>query len=271
MMVTQEQKNSFAQNGYLLVPGVLTPQQVKSLREYLRPKFETPAEQRPKGDTDHVMFNVFSRNPALRWLLFHEPTRQILRGLLGEDFVVLRETSAHFEVFGGWHKDTTAQERAGQTFHLEPEYLMVEVAYYLQDNSAEFGGGLDVRPGTHRERDRYAAPKKDDLSSKLRGVRDRVFGAPDENKNNLSVPSKAGDLVIFDFRVNHQATQRTSTNPPPDRQKMAIFIACSRNTPQVQRYHDYIASRPDYGYLQGGFSYPEDFARDAKAHGINMP
>ena len=270
-MITQEQKNSFASNGYLHVPGILTQDQVRSLREYLRPKFETAPENRPKGDTNKVMFDVFSRNPAIRWLLFHEPTREVLRGLLGEDFVVLRETSAHFEMFGGWHKDTTSQERAGQTFHWDRDYLMVEVAYYLQDNSAEFGGGLDVRPGTHRQKDKYATPRKDDLSSKVREVRNRVFGAPDENKNSLSVPSKAGDLVIFDFRVNHQATQRTSSNPPPDKQKMAIFIACSRNTPHVQRYHDYIASRPDYVYLQGGFSYPEDFARDAKAHGISMP
>jgi hypothetical protein len=231
----------------------------------LRPKFEAPAEHRAKGDLDNVMLDVFSRNPAIRWLLFHEPTRQVLRGLLGDDYVVLREAGAHFEMFGGWHKDTTAQERAGHTFHWDPDYLMVEVAYYLQDNSEEYGGGVDVQPGTHQQRDRYATPKKADL---YRRIRDRVFG---ESNDSLSVPSKAGDLVIFDFRLNHRATQRTSSNPPPDRQKMAVFIACSRNTPHVQRYHDYIASRPDYVYLQGGFSYPKDLARDAEAHGINMP
>jgi hypothetical protein len=268
-MITRAQKKSFTSNGYLLVPGVLDQEQVRSLREYLRPKFDTPAEDREKGDLDQAMFDIFSRNPPIRWLLFHQPTQEVLRGLLGDDFVVLRETSAHFELFGGWHKDTTAQERVGQSFQWDRDYLMVEVAYYLQDNSEEFGGGLDVRPGTHRHSDHYATPEKDDSSSKLRKVRNRVFGAPDEK--SLSVPSKAGDLVIFDFRLDHQATQRTSTNPPPDREKLAIFIACSRNTPHVQRYHDYIASRPDYVYLQGGFSYPEDFARDAKAHGISMP
>jgi ectoine hydroxylase-related dioxygenase (phytanoyl-CoA dioxygenase family) len=262
-VITQQQQDFFTSNGYLLVPGILDQEQVRSLREYLRPKFEAPAEHRPKGDLDNVMLDVFSHNPPIRWLLFHEPTQQVLRGLLGDDYVVLREAGAHFEMFGTWHKDTTAQERAGHTFQWDPDYLMVEVAYYLQDNSEEFGGGVDVQPGTHRQRDRYATPKKADL---YRKVRNRVFG-----DNSLSVPSTAGDLVIFDFRLNHRATQRTSSNPPPDRQKMAVFIACSRNTPHVQRYHDYIASRPDYLYLQGGFSYPEDFAREAEAHGINMP
>jgi hypothetical protein len=264
-MITREQRKSFKSDGYLHVPGILNQEQVRSLREYLRSRFETPPQQRGKGDVASVMFDIFSRNPPIRWLLFHEPTRQVLRGLLGDDFVVMREASAHFELFGGWHKDTTSQERAGQTFQWDRDYLMVEVAYYLQDNSEEFGGGLDVQPGTHRKREHST---QDGLLNK---IRNRVFGAPDEHTSSLSVPSKAGDLVIFDFRLNHQATQRTSSNPPPDRQKMAVFIACSRNTPHVQRYHDYIASRPDYEYLQGGFSYPEDFARDARAHGISMP
>jgi Phytanoyl-CoA dioxygenase (PhyH) len=270
-MITRKQKKSFAADGYLLVPGILSQEQVRSLREYLGPKFETPPEQRGKGDLDKVMLDIFSRNPSIRWLLFHEPTQQVLRGLLGDDFVVLREAAAHFELFGGWHKDTTSQERAGQRFQWDPGYLMVEVAYYLQDNSEEFGGGLDVQPGTHRQSDRYATPAQDERNTKLRGVRNRLFGAPDENQKPVSVPSKAGDLVIFDFRLNHQATQRTSSNPPPERQKMAVFIACSSNSPHVQRYHDYLASRPDYVYLQGGFSYPEEFARDAEAHGVTMP
>jgi ectoine hydroxylase-related dioxygenase (phytanoyl-CoA dioxygenase family) len=259
-MITQEQKNFFDKNGYLLVPNILNPQQVKDLREYLRPKFELPAEKKCKGDSNQFLFDIFSRNPALRWLLFHEPTVLVLRSLLGDDFVVLREAAAHFEMFGGWHKDTTSQERAGQKFQWDDDFLMVEVSYYLQDNSEEFGGGLDVQAGSHLKPDYFANPNKKNAVSK---VRERIFGAREEE--SISIPSKAGDLVIFHFRANHKATSRTNNNPPPARQKMAIFTACSTNTPHVQRYHDFIASRPSYVYLQNGFSYPEDFAREAKA------
>lgn len=267
-MTPQEQKDFFHKNGYLLVPGILSSEQVKDLRTYLRPKFKVAPEDRGKGDTDQLMFDLFSRNPPIRWLLFHEPTLRVVRSLLGDDFIVLREASAHFEMFGGWHKDTTSQEREGHKFQWDPDFLMVEVAYYLQDNSTEFGGGLDVQPGSHRETDHFANPPK---KSVVRKIQDRLLGPQEERNNGISIPSKAGDLVIFDFRANHQATPRTNTNPPPDRQKMAIFYACSTNTPHVQRYHDFIASRPSYVYLQNGFSYPEDLARQARECGVNMP
>jgi len=266
-MLTKEQKHFFHEAGYLVVPNILAPPQVKELRTYLRPQFQLSPDKHHKGDSDHYLFDIFSRNASLRWLLFYEPSLQVLRSLLGEDFVILREAAAHFEMFGGWHKDTTSQERAGETFHWRPDCLMVEIGYYLQDNSKEFGGGLDIQPGSHREPDYFANPPK---KSALSRARARLLGAPKE-KEGISIPSKAGDLVIFDFRINHRATPRENTNPPPDRQKMVIFVACSTNTPYVQKYHDFIASRPSYIYLQGGFSYPEDFTREAKARKLNMP
>src|SRR4051794_24504831 len=110
-MTVQQQKDFFEQNGYLLVPGILSREQVASLREALRPKFNLPEDKRHTGDTEQVIVDVFSRNPELRWLMFHEPSLKVIRNVLGEDFVVLRETSAHFENYGGWHKDTTSQER----------------------------------------------------------------------------------------------------------------------------------------------------------------
>jgi len=267
-MLTKEQKHFFHEAGYLLVPNILARHQVTELREYLRPQFELSSENHHKGDSNQLLFDVFSRHPSLRWLLFHEPALEVLRSLLGENFVVLREAAAHFEMFGGWHKDTTSQERAGETFQWRPDFLMVEVSYYLQDNSEEYGGGLDIQPGSHREPDYFVNPPK---TSVLRRVRARLLGAPHESKKVISIPSKAGDLVIFHFRANHRATPRKNTNPPPDRQKMVIFTACSTNTQHVQRYHDFIGSRPSYIYLQGEFSYPEDFASEARARNINMP
>jgi hypothetical protein len=89
----------------------------------------------------------------------HKPTIEILRKLLGNDFVVLRECAAHFQGFGGWHKDTTSQEFAGHLFQWSENYLMVEVAYYLQDNDEEYGGGLDVEPGSHRKPDSHVVKR----------------------------------------------------------------------------------------------------------------
>jgi hypothetical protein len=87
----------------------------------------------------------------------------------------------------------------------------------------------------------------------------------------ISIPNKAGDLVIFHLRVNHTATQKRVPAPPhefpEERQKIAVFAAYGRNNAHVKAYHDYIASRPDYVYLKN-FAYPEDLLSEAHRAGL---
>jgi ectoine hydroxylase-related dioxygenase (phytanoyl-CoA dioxygenase family) len=184
----------------------------------------------------------------------------ILRSLLGEDYAILREASAHYDFYSNWHKDTTSQEKAGCTFQHQRAFLMVEVAYYLQDNTQEFGGGLDVQPGTHKRRDLFVRPP-----TRLERAWDRVF----ERTEVCSIPSKAGDLVIFDFRINHRATRALRTPERPEDKKLAIFYPCSRNNEHVGAYHDFISSRPDYAYLKE-FSYRKELVEEARACGLNL-
>jgi hypothetical protein len=267
-MLTKKQINDFRRNGYLLVPNVLTADQVRSLRTALRAKFNTPGEERLPGDSSQYLFDIFSRHPDLRWLLLHEPTLAALRSLLGEDFVVMREVAAHFQFFSGWHKDTSSQERAGHMFQWDDDYLMVEVTYYLQDNTPEYGGGLDVHPGSHREPDYFIRPSAP--SGRVQRLLGKLIGkGGNDERKFVSIPSKAGDLVIFDFRINHRATQPKRQEIPEASQKMVIFIACSRNTPHVKAYHDFIASRESYVYLQR-FAYPDDLVADCRQANINL-
>lgn len=265
-MLTTEQKRQFHKDGYLLVPGVLTKEEVASLRTFVRPIFDLPSDQR-YGDTASVLFDVYSRYPEVRWVLFHEPTLSILRSLFGDDFVVLREAAVHLnQFFPKWHKDTTSQEEAGHTFHWQDDFLMVEVAYYLQNNTKEFGGGLDVEPGSHVEPDNQLHwPQRNRLERVLDQVtlKNRVVeGRP------FSIPSGAGDLLIFHFRTNHRATP-TQHPVPSDHEKLVFFLACSSNSPHVKAYHDFLASRPNYVYLQD-FRYPPDLLEQAKKAGVTL-
>lgn len=267
-MLTKKQINDFRKNGYLLVPDILTTDQVCALRATLRAKFNTSDEERLPGDTSQYIYDIFSRHADVRWLLFHEPTLAVLRLLLGEDFVVMREVAAHFQSFGGWHKDTSAQERAGHMFQWDDDYLMVEVGYYLQDNTPEYGGGLDVHSGSHREPDYFVRPPAP--SGRMLRMLGKLIGhVGNDERRAVSIPSKAGDLVIFDFRINHRATQPKHQTIPEESQKMAVFIACSRNTRHVKAYHDFIASRPSYVYLQE-FAYPDDLVAACRQASINL-
>ena len=263
-MLTPEHRQQFHEQGYVVVPGVLSGDEVARLRAALRPKFDVPPEQRFSGDGDGVLFDVFNRHPETRWLLFHASSIQVLRLLLGDDFVVLRECAAQLERFGPWHKDTTSQERAGHRFHHEHDFCMVEAAYYLQDNDPVCGGGLDVEPGSHRSDDAFAR------RTRLQRAWGKVAGGPKLGDAEIvSVPSRAGDLVIFDFRLNHRATPRRRSLPPGGTEKIAIFQACSSNTPHVDAYHAFINGWAPYVYLRD-FAYPAEVLAEARRHNLTL-
>jgi len=267
-VLDRERCKAFERDGYLLVSQAFSQAQVAELRSALTRIFDSPLQlaDQPKrpGPAAGVRMDICARYPELRWLLVHPPMLGALRSLLGDDFVFLPEMSAHDSGFGGWHKDTTAQEKAGLHFHWDPDYLMVEAAIYLQDNN-QFGGGLEAIPGSHRKPDRYVGNGLgfvDKVRDKLDALRLLPMGR--------SLPSRAGDLLLFDFRIDHRATYpRVDSPAPPEQRKLAIFFACSRNNRHAASYRDYISSRPDYGYMKD-HRYPDELTKLAAERGISL-
>jgi hypothetical protein len=257
---TGEAKEQFDRDGFLCVPGVLSPRQTGSLRETLIDLFSRDSAY--EGDVNRnakigsIRFDICNRYPQLRWLPFHPPLLAALRSVLGEPIVLLPEMAAHDSGFGDWHKDTTSQERAGLKFHWEPDYLMVEAAFYLQDNDPVFGGGLDVIPGSHRTPDRYRHNIGETVFHKGRDKLKKMGLWPKQRDGHL-IPSKAGDLVIFHFRTDHKATSVKQRPIPAQHRKLALFFAFSADNRHVRVYRDYIASRPDYLYLKNPVVVPE--------------
>lgn len=257
-------------DGFTIIPGVFTTAEIAQLRLGVRALFDQPA--RLAGDFDNkgrvgsVRLDICARYPELQWLLFHKPLLDPLREHLGDDFVFLPEMSAHKCGYGSWHKDTTSQERAGVKFQWEPDYLMVEAAIYLQPNTAAYGGGLDVLPGSHRKPDTYHDAIDRNVLDKAR-TKLKTWGVIPTPKG-FSIPNKAGDLVLFDFRLDHMATPKRET-PPPESEKLSIFFACSRRNQHAMAYTKYISSRPDYQYLHG-HCYPEALRARAAREGVNL-
>lgn len=263
MTETDQLRRTFDEDGFVVVPGILDPDQVALLRRTLEDAFDRVPSAGFQGDTDRFLFDLFSRQPDLRWLLFHEPSLAVVRRLFGDDFVVLRESVAQREQYGGWHKDTTSQELAGERFHYEPGFRMAEVAFYLQDDSEALGGGVEVAPGTHLEQpDPYAN----------RGLVDRalgrVRGGPKAPTGATRAPVKAGDLVVFDFRISHRASRGREARPAGN-EKLAIFQAVSANSGHAATYHDFITGRPGYGYLDG-FAWPPELVAAAAEHQVTL-
>lgn len=250
-MLTQEQIDFFQHYGFLVLPGVLSSEQVDWLRAFLEPKFGLPQSERLLGDLDKVIFDIYSRYPEIRWLLFNQTAVEALRSLLGDDFVLLRESSAARDFYAdGWHKDSGGLDKFGHHFHHREDYQMIQTAYYLQDNDPYLGGGLDVEPGSHRL-----------------GPDPFVLGQPYTLDNPVTLPIKAGDFVLFHYRTVHRATPRLLPLAPDAPRKMAIFCGYSSNSPHVQPYHEYVTAR--YDYLKG-FRYPQDLQWLAASRGVTL-
>jgi len=232
-------KADFERDGYVVVPNALSSQEVQELRDFFLPILD--ADPAYEGDTKLVRMDIAARYPETRFLLWKPEVVQSIRTLLGDDFLFLPEMAVHDTHFGHWHKDTDSPNAAGLDFVAAPDYRMVEVAFYLQDND-EHGGGLDVVPGSHEV---WPEGRRDRLKQRL------------ARRKPYSIPSRAGDLVLFDFRTDHRATPAHKGALTGRDRKIAIFFAASANNEHARAYIDYLRSRGDYHYLQD-HEYPQD-------------
>lgn len=263
---------AFDRDGFVRLPGVLDGEQVAATRAVMTELFDRPSEY--PGDINghaaykRAYFDAFNRYPGLRWLAFHPPIVSALRDVLGPDFVYLPEVGIHDSGYGGWHKDTTSQEAAGHRFHWDPDFRVVQCALYLQDNDPVWAGGLDVIVGSHRERDRIVPPWKGHLGSLVSRALYRAKTWDDERRAT-TLPTKAGDLVIFHYRLDHKATHPKRTPVPSTHRKLALFVAASENNRHARAYLDYILSRPDYVYLRS-YRTDEAMRSAARAAGVTL-
>lgn len=272
-------RDAFERDGFVLVPGVLAKSEVQQLRDFFKLRFSNPETYFEGNDYFECMLEIFERYEELSWLLFREPTISILREILGENFVLMRGASVHYNRYGWWwHKDTSNEERAGHTYHLHPEYRQVIATYYLQDNTRKYGGGLDVEPGTHTKPDPgFQQPAmveaKDPWWRTLLGKPSAEKKmVPDYNdhlvKRPYSIPSRAGDLVIFDVKINHRASQKTATTVPPEHEKFAIFTNFSRNNETVALAHNYVNGI--FEKELDARQYPNSIIQKAKELGVHL-
>lgn len=247
----------FRENGYLVIPEFLTIDQVKYLRTKILDIFYSDKWKTSHYNTERVLSDVYNTYPDFIELTLNVKVIEIVRQLLGSTPVLMPETAIHYKFYTNWHKDTTSQEKIGKTFHWNDDALMLQCGFYLQDND-ELGGGLTVMPKSHKTKDNFKT--QDFLSPRFIDRLKLKFGIYKEendkklNPNNhkiIDVKSKAGDFVIFDFRLNHRATKPLKLSVefvPEDKSKIAFFNAFSPDNYVVKEYLDFIENRKEPFY-----------------------
>jgi hypothetical protein len=150
--VSAHEQRFFTQQGYVRFPEIFTREEMDRLRKDAEAVFADVNRSPPFQFKTEAA--VLKRFPQFRWIFAHEPLLEALRLILGDKFILIDEVALHDSGYGGWHTDTTSLEVAGHEFNWAPDFLVVQCAIYMQDNS-EYAGGLDVIPGSHLRDDPY--------------------------------------------------------------------------------------------------------------------
>jgi len=278
---------NFDKNGFAVFKNVLTPAEMALFRK----ECELLVQQKKvvtQGDNDYIRNNILVRSDVVRNMFLQEKVIKVIRHICGEDFCILPEISIMRSQYGGWHKDTTSVELFGYDFHKNPNFRVVNVAIYCQDNG-EYGGGLDVVPGSHKTVDSFvefyrnqennAMNKKDPPRSAMVTLKTALkdflkrnqllpekylkkenkpsypLDASDTRQGKYQIPSKMGDIVIFDLRMDHKASWPKGTfDPLSIPEKYAFFAICGANNDATVSYRNYLLKRAEtqesYKYLQ---------------------
>ncbi|KTS97070.1 hypothetical protein SB14R_06135 [Pseudomonas oryzihabitans] len=243
-------RQSYQRNGFALIKELLPREEISGLRNEMgalfdhQPRYEGDIYEHPRlGD---IRIDVFNRYPVVWQRLFESQMVAVLQILLGEDFILLPESAMHRRGYGTWHKDTDSQQKAGHSFHWEPDCDIVQIAWYFQTNSPEYGGGVEVIPGSHQVDMRWY----------------------DESQQGYRVPSEAGDLVIFNTRLDHKACWPT-VPVPKTHDKYGVFFMASRNNGHARSYLDFIRGRSGYLFMQG-FRFPDRVQQLAQQAGFKL-
>ena len=292
---------SFRKNGFIIIPGVLHNRDVDSKRDLLNNIMRTM----PKEKRMLVLSDIFGNNNLLDFLIEVQCNNKIvsiLSQIFENEFYYINDSQIQCNMFGinpdSWHTDSASEKNlsSGDYLHF-PDYSFGKVGVYLQDNTINFGGGIDVIPKSHKIYKYFKGNKLlqyfyAELVAKI--LRYKV------GKIKLTVPVKAGDAIFFDSRTIHRSSvpqsiksemnksekdaQRVSSlNIKPKNSKYALYWdvgskedsvrflrnSCKRAMMEEIVYVDNIKELFYTDYLQ--YTYPDDYPSKYKKNVNKFP
>jgi len=200
--MTDEQHEQFDSDGYLVVRGVLSPDEVARYTDAVDRVYARAAVAR-ELDTDRAMhlLSAVRACPEIADLIDHPRAFPLVWSTLGWNIHVYH---SHIDVhpplarrkpfWWHWHQDGGRQNRELET---DPRPRMsVKVAYWLSDVSEPGRGNLTVLPGSHRANWLPGPPRRSVLWPAPQGA--------------IQVTVHPGDIVLLDRRLWHARSDNHS-------------------------------------------------------------
>jgi hypothetical protein len=192
--------DSFRKNGFVVIPGVLDGRQVAEYRKLLLADFKTRSRRMET-------IGYFLKCPLLYQLQCNAKIVDTVSQIVGGEVTYVNNIEVQCNMFGlngrkrGWHPDCGSEvSDLSNQYLYSPDYLFGKIGVYLQDNTVEFGGGIDVQVGGHHDFKALGNAHLNYAYWKIASELRHSFCG------KMSVPIKAGTAVYFDSRLPHRST-----------------------------------------------------------------
>ena len=201
MCIEVDRNSFFSDRGYFLEKSVLDKQSVKELRTFILNLYKKKYGPDVTAKQRFLSVNDVIPCQEIMGAYFSSKIVQCLKKLLEEHFIIIPDFAIQISCYdfirnGGWHFDSRSE--MPNAYLLHANYRFVHCVLCLQDNSAEYAGGIDVVPGSHR------VPKVG--HRKINFALHRMKARLMKNKCELRLPIRAGDFLCFDSRLYHRSS-----------------------------------------------------------------
>lgn len=242
MSVSAEQLAEYRDKGYVLVPGMLGPDDLSALNAAVHEVTQLDGPQRmlERDGSPHVVYGMHLLDPRLRALCHHPRLVEIAQGLLGGPFFV-HQSRVNVKQYGGaivdWHQDYGTYHRVDGV--PRPDGIMISV--FLDDITA-CNAPLMVVPGSHREglvSEARVNPGAEDHESAARyryDISRETLAGLIERHGLEAITGKAGSVLFLDMQVVHGST----VNITPLR-RVILYVNVCRTDNRGESF-----ARPEY-------------------------
>jgi|GEM_PF-6303660 len=201
----QHKRDFLLENGYVVFPGFLTS---AASAAYKNRAIDALLQE----DGHTLKPSTFRNMDEIGRIPFSTEVSSLLQELTQAPVTCYPNTTIRRDLYINWHcDDAFLGDFVIEKERSLPEFLQCNI--YLQPNSIEVGGGIDVCLGSqhlsHEDKRKKIAAGIDDFET---------------------VMTQAGDLLLFDYRVIHRSTQ------PKQPDNLAPRVAIQWTTSRSNQY-----------------------------------
>tara|TARA_B100001063_G_scaffold247286_1_gene292166 strand:- start:2950 stop:3864 length:915 start_codon:yes stop_codon:yes gene_type:complete len=199
-------KDTYQRQGYVRLKNVLSETEINDLRKSVNKHFNSQKSKRME------MIDYFNDNPSIYNLQFKSKIIKACNNIFGENFYINNSIQVQYNMFGindkylGWHIDCGHEYSQKNNSHLyNRDYKFAKIGIYLQDNSTDYGGGIDL---ISKSQNIFSFKSK--ILTKIY-LTINLFLLKFSKPHANTIFSKAGDVLIFDSRILHRSTINNKT------------------------------------------------------------